>query len=125
MLDIQDFIAPVVPIVKKESEKAMDVKSKREDRRCKSVNTFNSTKAWSGAPSDLPLFNTSEEQTNKKAYFVIFREPVHVHLPWSKESSGSKAKRYIPILERAKDVPSLEVIEIVHTYITNVPYYRN
>lgn len=68
MLDIQDFNAPVATILKKETEKAVEVKYKREERQFKISKAAYITGARSASSIDqLPIY-ISKEQENRKVY---------------------------------------------------------
>lgn len=70
-LENQDFIAPVVKIVTKETKKAVDVEWEREFQRRTLVKASDSTIARSALLSSGPPLNSSAEQTIKKVYFTL------------------------------------------------------
>lgn len=71
VLDNKYFNAPVPAIVKRKTEKAVDFKSKREDRCRKFVEANYSTGTWSALSNDRPLTDKFFTMTNKKAIFEI------------------------------------------------------
>lgn len=62
---------PNAAIVKKETEKGMDVGPKSEDRRLKFVESAYRTGARSASTSDWPPLKIYDELTNKKAYYLM------------------------------------------------------
>lgn len=68
MLDKQDFIAPVIKVFMKETEKALDVESKREDQRSRFVEAAYSTAAAPASSSGRPPTEIFDKKTNKKEY---------------------------------------------------------
>lgn len=118
MLDNLDFIALVKTIVKNETEKSEDIKSKREDRRHKFVETNYSTGAQYALSSDRPPTYISDQGANKKSYFDMLEKLVHELLPCNKLMASSKSRPYTSIQEKTLDVPGRKIIEPVIDRLT-------
>lgn len=67
MLNSRDFTAQVAAVVKKETEKAVNVEWKREIRHCKFFASAYSTAARSASSSNHLLTDISDKRTNQKA----------------------------------------------------------
>lgn len=76
MLDNQNFIAPVVTIVKRVTEKTVDVESKREDRRRKFIEAAYSTCIQSTLTRNWRSTDIFDDRTNKKTFRKMSEEQV-------------------------------------------------
>lgn len=74
MLESQYFARPVAIIVKKHMEKAVEVKSKRQDRRRWFVKATCGIGAGSASSSDGPLTKISDKPTKEKDHLEISEE---------------------------------------------------
>lgn len=89
--DDQNFVAPVVAISRKETEKAMDVESKREDGCQKIMDAAFSINARSALLTDGPPTNISDEKRNEKRYVEISEERAPEPSPCNELMAGRES----------------------------------
>lgn len=94
MLDDKGFLAPVSMMVKKETKRAVDIESERENRHRKFVDVPYNTGARSAPSSDRSPTDIFNEWTNNKAYSETL-EKEDTFLSISNDvTDGNKSKQY-------------------------------
>lgn len=91
MLECQDFIAPVAPMIKKETKKAVNAGPERVDRHEIFFAAVYSTVTRSASSGDRPLTDISEERTHRMAYSEMSKEQVPDLPPCSDVTAVNKS----------------------------------
>lgn len=126
MLDNQDFITAVATIVKKETNKAVDVEAKRDVRRQNVDKAALSTAARLTSSNDRSPVDISNKRTNEKTYSETSEEPKPELPPWNEvTTAGSNSRRNKPRTEKELDVRCLKITEQVKDRFDAAVDYQN
>lgn len=125
MLHNQDFPALMETVLKEETEKAVDVKWKREENAKSSSKSSVVRRKVVITVQPTPTY-ISDERTNKKVYSETLEKPTPQLAWWNGLTTvGSKLRSNTPKAVKELDFSGLKVIRPVNDRLTTAIDYQN